>query len=143
MIKKEEVKYEVIAGSTNLTVKDRQHVNKMLKNRELHGVLTTTTYDVGVDVPSIEAVVFAYPFSSSIKTIQRTGRAARQNPGKTRSFVIDINDSLLPRCKIMAEKRKNILVQEFELETAEPIEAYELEEKLNLILKEQKNNGMA
>lgn len=93
-----------ILGSTKLADRDAaiadtiSGVNKVL--------VATTTLDEGVDIPSLDAIVFAVPFSSKITAIQRAGRVARKNPGKKRGFIIDFIDTSLPRLSAMGYARR-------------------------------------
>ena len=42
----------------------------------------------GVDVPGIDAVVFAAPKQSTVDIVQASGRALRRAPGKKRGYVV-------------------------------------------------------
>lgn len=106
---------DVVAGETNIKEKDREAVKARLANRESPGVISTTTFDVGVDVPTLEVVIFAYPFNSKTRVIQRVGRVARKAAEKTSSLVIDIVDVNFDRTKQSAANRARILADEFEM----------------------------
>ena len=136
VLDQQKFKYHVVAGKINNKVKDREIVKKDLLDGKVSGVVTTTTYDVGVDVPSLQAMVFAYPFMSSIKTIQRAGRVARQAENKTRSLIIDMVDLPFEKTVNMAKLRAKLLKNEFGIELATTIPAYMVDEELTKYLKE-------
>lgn len=93
-----------VLGSTKMPERDAaiadtiSGVNKVL--------IATTTLDEGVDIPSLDAIVFAVPFSSKITAIQRAGRIARKSPGKERGFIIDFIDTAIPRLSAMGYARR-------------------------------------
>lgn len=129
LLDKKEFKYEIVAGKINQKVKERNLVKQKLANKEIDGVITTTTFDVGVDVPSLQAILWAYPFTSSIKTIQRAGRVARQSEGKSRSMVIDLVDINLPKAVAMARKRAKVLKESFKINVAQVLDETEIDTK--------------
>lgn len=124
----------IVAGTSNSTEKARERVKKALANRTLPGVIATTTFDVGIDVPTLEVIIFAYPFGSKTRVIQRTGRVARSSDDKDTSTVIDIVDSIFHRTKSLADKRAKILKEEFHMEVAEVIPQGSIEQLLPKML---------
>ena len=111
------IEAEVVAGQVNQKEKDREVVKARLAARETSGVISTTTFDVGVDVPTLEVVIFAYPFSSKTRIIQRVGRVARQAARKSAAWVIDIVDVNFERTVMSAKKRASVLKDEFEMKS--------------------------
>lgn len=62
----------------------------------------------GLDIPSLDCVVFATPKKDPITIVQSCGRVGRKAPGKAFGTVIDIVDKSFPIFDGYAKKRKNI-----------------------------------
>ncbi len=69
-------------GETGLNQKQQKQILDDFRN-DVHNVLIATSVaEEGLDVPSVDLVVFYEPIPSAIRTIQRRGRTARHNSGK-------------------------------------------------------------
>jgi predicted helicase len=68
--------------------KKQQMIMHEFKNSELSILSTARCLNEGVDIPSVDAVVFVDPSKSTIDIIQRIGRGLRKNSGKIISNVI-------------------------------------------------------
>ena len=82
----------VICGSSKK--QDREESLKLLDQRWICNLFAT--YQLakeGLDIPSLDCVVFASPKKDQITIIQSSGRVGRKSPGKTVGFVCDIVDS--------------------------------------------------
>ena len=134
MLRSRNIFSAIVAGNVNGKEKDRERVKAGLANRSLAGVIATTTFDVGIDVPTLEVIIFAYPFGSKTRVIQRTGRVARSADDKETSTVIDIVDSIFHRTKVLADKRAKILKDEFQMEVAAVIPQDQIEQLLPKML---------
>jgi superfamily II DNA or RNA helicase len=55
-------------------------------------VLVSTLLKEGVDVPSMDAIIFAAGYKSSVLVIQTIGRALRAAKGKKDSTIVDFFD---------------------------------------------------
>lgn len=55
-------------------------------------VLVSTLLKEGVDIPSMDAIIFAAGYKSSVLVIQTIGRALRSKKGKKNAIVVDIFD---------------------------------------------------
>ena len=120
----------LVAGTYNSKEKDRERIKAGLADRSLPGVIATTTFDVGIDVPTLEVIIFAYPFGSKTRVIQRTGRVARSSADKPTSTVVDIVDTLFGRTKTLADKRAKILKEEFHMDVTGVIPQHQIEQLL-------------
>lgn len=61
----------------------------------------------GLDIPSLDCVVFATPKKDAITVIQSCGRVGRKSPGKQSGLVLDIVDEDVSIFEGYARKRKN------------------------------------
>jgi superfamily II DNA or RNA helicase len=52
------------------------------------------TFSTGINIPSIENIIFASPTKSKIRNLQSIGRGLRLNDGKSHCKLFDIADDL-------------------------------------------------
>jgi len=105
-----------ILGETSAADREAAIADTLTKKNLI--LLATSTLDEGVDIPSLDAVVFAVPFSSKIVAIQRAGRVSRLAPGKIKGLVIDFADELIPRLMLTHHIRKRHVVTAFAIREA-------------------------
>lgn len=92
-------------------------------------VASYATYQQGINVPSIENIIFASPTKSKIRSLQSIGRGLRLNEGKTHCNLFDIADDLswkksknhtlkhlAERVKIYSEEQFNFKIIEVPLD---------------------------
>jgi superfamily II DNA or RNA helicase len=87
------------------TNEERYQVMKDLASGALEGVICTTIFDEGVDVPELQSVILAGGGKSTIKTIQRVGRALRLSDKKTEATIVDFMDTSCHHLKKHSEAR--------------------------------------
>lgn len=99
-IKHGELLYELISPHIScalLSGKDdaetRDEVKQKLLNKEINLVIASRIFDIGIDVPSLSALILGSAGKSSIRTLQRVGRIIRKYPGKQFVYVIDFADN--------------------------------------------------
>jgi len=86
------------------------------------------TYSTGVNIPSIENIIFASPSKSRIRNLQSIGRGLRLKDGKTTCILYDVADDLsykswknhtlnhfLERVKLYSEEKFNVKISEVNL----------------------------
>ena len=86
------------------------------------------TFSTGINIPSLENVIFASPSKSKIRNLQSIGRGLRLNKGKTSCQLIDLADDLrwkskknhtlnhaAERYKVYAEEKFDIKLVEVDL----------------------------
>lgn len=74
---------------------DREAIRKVLDTeKDVIIVATSSLMSTGVNIPSIENIVFAIPTKSSIRVRQSIGRGLRLKDGKTHCTLWDIADDL-------------------------------------------------
>jgi len=64
-----------------MTQKQQIERIQMLKNSEINGLVCTSVAEEGLDIPSVDLVIFYSPVPSAIRSIQRRGRTGRQSLG--------------------------------------------------------------
>ena len=88
----ESIPHEYLSGSDPL--EERIAVKDRLSKHESNLVLASSILDLGVDIPSLSALVLAGSGKSSIRTLQRIGRIIRKYPGKQHAAVVDFYDDV-------------------------------------------------
>ena len=71
----------------------RQQVKKDFEEGKLKVLIASSVFDIGVDIPSLDALVLAGGGKSSVRALQRIGRVIRTNPGKKNAIVVDFIDN--------------------------------------------------
>ena len=76
-------------------VKERERIRKKL-GTETDAIVVASfgTMSTGINIPSIENIVFSSPFKSIIRALQSIGRGLRLNKGKTHCNLFDLTDDL-------------------------------------------------
>ncbi|MDA1196830.1 MAG: DEAD/DEAH box helicase [Nanoarchaeota archaeon] len=69
-------------GDTGLSQKEQKAVLDKFRSTEFNILVSTSVGEEGIDVPSVDAVIFFEPVPSAIRTIQRRGRTGRQSKGR-------------------------------------------------------------
>lgn len=69
-------------GETGLNQKQQKQILDEFRNGIFNVLIATSVAEEGLDVPSVDLVVFYEPVPSAIRTIQRRGRTARNSAGK-------------------------------------------------------------
>lgn len=86
-----ECRVEFLQGENSLD--ERNESKKKLEQRRIGVLIATTIFDEGVDIPSIDGLVFAGGQRAEHKYIQRLGRGQRPKAGKSSLTVIDFFDT--------------------------------------------------
>jgi superfamily II DNA or RNA helicase len=86
------IKCEMLYGNDSL--KRRTEVKEMLINGEISVILASTIFDLGVDIPMLNALVLCGGGKSSIRALQRIGRVIRFFPGKKFAAIVDFFDQI-------------------------------------------------
>jgi hypothetical protein len=84
------VKFEMLYGNDSL--ERRASVKQMLINKEINVILASTIFDLGVDIPELNALVLCGGGKSSIRCLQRIGRVIRLHKNKKYAAVADFYD---------------------------------------------------
>jgi superfamily II DNA or RNA helicase len=86
------IKCEMLYG--NDSIKRRIEVKEMLIKGEIQAILASTIFDLGVDIPMLNALVLCGGGKSSIRALQRIGRVIRFFPGKKFAAIVDFYDQV-------------------------------------------------
>ena len=70
----------------------RQQAYADLQSGELKLIVATTIADLGLDLPVLRSLVLAALGKSSVRHLQRIGRAVRPAPGKSAAMIVDFDD---------------------------------------------------
>jgi len=68
--------------NSGLTQKEQKKIIEDFKNEKFNCLIATSVAEEGLDIPSVDLVLFYEPVPSGIRTIQRRGRTGRQSKGK-------------------------------------------------------------
>jgi len=69
-------------GDKGLTQKNQKEILEKFRNQEYNILVATSIAEEGLDIPSVDLVLFFEPVPSEIRTIQRRGRTGRRKSGK-------------------------------------------------------------
>lgn len=113
-----------IHGDTN--VADRESIRKILAT-ETDAIVVASygTMSTGINIPSIENIIFSSPSKSVIRVLQSIGRGLRLNTGKSHCKLFDLTDDLHWKTwknhtlKHGAERYKIYAGEEFDIKLAE------------------------
>ncbi len=92
---------EALAG-TDIRTKDlhgkhaskiRNTAKRALQRGALEVLITTPIFDEGVDIPELDVLILAAGGKSSVRLLQRIGRALRKSEGKSEAVVHDFVDT--------------------------------------------------
>lgn len=109
MLRKQGLTVEMLSGNDKL--ERREEIKERLLSGELRCVISSSIYDTGVDISSLNALVLASPNKSLVRALQRIGRVIRTHPGKTEVRVIDFWDQAM-YLKNHSRRRYDIYSQE-------------------------------
>lgn len=86
----ENIKFDMLSGHDSL--EQRNKIKQKIVNKEINLVLSSTIFDIGLDLPELNALILCGGGKSSIRALQRIGRVIRSYPGKKQAAVIDFYD---------------------------------------------------
>jgi superfamily II DNA or RNA helicase len=92
MFDDEGINYEFLSGVDPLET--RNEVKERLLSKKSNLVLASTIFDIGVDIPSLNALILAGSGKSFVKSLQRCGRVIRSYPGKKYAAIVDFYDDV-------------------------------------------------
>jgi superfamily II DNA or RNA helicase len=94
---------------------------KMLQDKELSCVVTTTIADEGIDIPAVNSLVLAGGGKSFVRTVQRVGRSLRLKADGSDAEIIDLLDTTNPYLKKHSKARLDYYNEEKLFDTAKSI----------------------
>lgn len=84
------IKCEMLYGNDNLEM--RNEIKQKLVNKEIDVILASNIFDIGLDLPELNALVLSGGGKSSIRALQRIGRVIRMTPNKKFAAIVDFYD---------------------------------------------------
>lgn len=78
--------------SGNDSLDKRNEIKDLLLKKKIDLILASTIFDIGLDLPELNALVLCSGGKSSIRALQRIGRVIRSFPGKKFAAVVDFYD---------------------------------------------------
>jgi superfamily II DNA or RNA helicase len=117
----------IVHGDVN--VNEREDVRRQADKRDDMIILASYgTFSTGINIPSIENIIFASPSKSRIRNLQSIGRGLRLKDGKESCTLYDISDDLsykswknhtlnhfMERVKLYAEEQFKVKIVEVDL----------------------------
>jgi len=73
--------------------KTRIAVKRDFENGELKCLIASSVFDIGINIPSLDALILAGGGKSTVRTLQRIGRVIRTCGNKKRAIVVDFIDN--------------------------------------------------
>lgn len=67
---------------TGMNQKEQKKIIREFRNKEFNCLIATSVAEEGLDIPSVDLVIFYEPVPSAIRTVQRRGRTGRQEKGR-------------------------------------------------------------
>lgn len=113
---KNKVSCALLSGKDSSKV--REEIKEKFENNKLDCIIASTIFDIGIDLPSVSGLILGSSGKSSIRALQRIGRAIRKHPGKTMSAVLDFADQA-PFLYEHALARRDIYLTEFDVKWPE------------------------
>lgn len=92
MLEEAGVSFEMLSGKDKLKV--REEVKERLNKKEINCILASTIFDIGVDLPILNALVLSGGGKSSVRALQRVGRILRLYPNKKIAAVVEFYDQI-------------------------------------------------
>jgi superfamily II DNA or RNA helicase len=86
------IKCEMLYGNDSLD--RRNEVKDKLVKKEINLILASTIFDLGLDLPELNALILCGGGKSRIRALQRIGRVIRAAPGKKFAAVVDFYDQV-------------------------------------------------
>lgn len=106
--------------SGEVSVNERERIRHELDNHNNAIIVASVAIlGTGVNIPSIENIIFASPSASKIRNLQSIGRGLRLKEGKTKCVLYDISDNLKYTSKHFKERIKIYSQEQFEFSLIE------------------------
>lgn len=126
-------------GETGLSQKKQIELIEQFKDGLYNVLICTSVAEEGLDIPSVDLVIFYEPIPSAIRTIQRRGRTGRQDKGKVTVLVAQNTRDEGYRWsahhkekrmhRVLADLRSN-LQKKFVSVPQKPLQSYEKQKQL-------------
>jgi len=71
---------------------DKEQIRQLFIKKKIKTVIATATWKEGIDIPTLDVIVYAAGLKSEISTLQGIGRAFRLAEGKEEAIIVDFLD---------------------------------------------------
>jgi superfamily II DNA or RNA helicase len=71
----------------------RKEVRQAFEEGTLKCLIASSVFDIGVDIPTLDALILAGSGKSTVRCLQRIGRVLRKAPAKKNAIVVDFLDN--------------------------------------------------
>jgi len=105
----EKLNVEYLSGAN--TAEERKQIIKELEDGRIDIIIASKIFEVGVDIPMLDALIIASGGKSRALAFQRVGRVIRSYPGKKSAIVIDFLDD----CRYLRE-HSSVRIQTYKSE---------------------------
>lgn len=109
LFKKANINFGYLSGKNSL--EQRDEVKDYFNKGKIDAILSSTIFDIGLDIPIASGLVLTGSGRSDIRARQRIGRVIRPFPGKKLAAVVDFNDQV-KFLKKHSARRKEIYLSE-------------------------------
>ena len=99
-------------GDKGLSQKEQVELIERFKRGEFQVLVATSVAEEGIDIPSVDAVIFYEPVPSEIRAIQRRGRTGRQEEGKV--YILITKNTVDMAYYFSAKKKERQMLEEIE-----------------------------
>lgn len=109
LVGEDNTKQILAKGGSQAAKHERKDTIEKLKNKELRCVFATYMLaKEGLDIPTLDCVVFATPKKDRIAIVQSCGRVGRKAGGKSFGIVLDIVDEKFPTFQRYFMRRRSV-----------------------------------
>lgn len=112
---------DIAAHHSALAAARRRLVERQLKQGRLWAAVTSTSLELGIDIGSVDGVVFVHPPGSVVRTLQRLGRSGHRPNEPRRGLVLTASAGELLEATVTAAATRDHLVESLRL-SARPLD---------------------
>lgn len=106
---------EIAAHHSALAATRRRLVERRLKHGRLWAVVTSTSLELGIDIGSVDGVVFVHPPGGVVRMLQRLGRSGHRPGEPRRGLVLTATASALLEATVTAAATRDQQVEPLRL----------------------------
>lgn len=120
-----------------LSQKEQKRIIEQFEDEEFNVLIATSVAEEGLDIPSVDKVIFYEPIPSAIRTVQRRGRTGRQDTGTVLVLVAkNTRDEAYRWSAHHKENRMFRAIKEIKLEhkKEKPLSSYIVKQELTIII---------
>ena len=93
---KKKSKFPIYYVDGQTGIKEREELRKIIENSENSCTVASLVFNAGINISSINNIIFTHPSKSRVRILQAIGRGLRINPSKNILTLFDLSDRLNP-----------------------------------------------